>query len=194
MPAKEKGKCSVFLKKSDMYSETIGPTFNGLKTYPTKFGGCLTILSLIIVLSWLATQFSYIVLFNNATITSSRENIDPTNTGVNPLWNITSSQMILANKIFSLDDSVFPGDSAQYLSALYVMTEIDQDTLDVTFTYYNSTPCENVFFDQNDIRLSYLLGYNCPEVPEGSSIDDFFMPIQGSSSFLGVSDSFGYNF
>ena len=121
MPAKEKGKCSVFLKKSDMYSETIGPTFNGLKTYPTKFGGCLTILSLIIVLSWLATQFSYIVLFNNATFTRSIGAINPDGLAA-PLWNITSSQMILANKIFSLDDSVFPGDSAQYLSALYVMT------------------------------------------------------------------------
>jgi hypothetical protein len=89
MPAKDKGKCSVFLKKTDMYSETIGPTFNGLKTYPTKFGGCLTILSFIIIMGWLAVQFSYIVLFNSSQITTSRANIDPLNNG-NPLWNITS--------------------------------------------------------------------------------------------------------
>jgi len=54
MPAKEKGKCSVFLKKIDMNSETIGPTFNGLKTYPTKYGGCLTIVSFIVIMGWLA--------------------------------------------------------------------------------------------------------------------------------------------
>lgn len=89
MPAKEKGKCSQFLKKTDMYSETIGPTFNGLKTYPTKFGGCLTIMSFIIILAWLSAQFSYVVLRNNSTITNSKENIDPLNTG-NPVWNITA--------------------------------------------------------------------------------------------------------
>ena len=72
MSVKEKGKCSVFLKKADIYAETIGPTFNGLKTYPTKFGGGLSIMSFIIIMGWMALQISYIVLFNNATVTSSR--------------------------------------------------------------------------------------------------------------------------
>ena len=54
MPAKEKGKCSVFLKKIDMNSATIGPTFNGLKTYPTKYGGFLTIVSFMAIMGWLA--------------------------------------------------------------------------------------------------------------------------------------------
>ncbi len=153
MPAKAKGKCSVFLKKTDMYSETIGPTFNGLKTYPTKFGGCLTILSLIITMGWLAVQFSYIVLFNNSQITTSRANIDPNNTNTPPLWNITSKQMIVANSIFTLNTDVFPNDTASYLTALYVTTEFDPVTFNPNFTYYNSTDCANVFSNPNDIRL-----------------------------------------
>jgi hypothetical protein len=89
-----------------------------------------------------------------------------------------------------MSDDVFPNDYASYVSALYVTTKIT-DAGDITFTYYNSTDCENVFPDPDDVRLTYLYGYSCPDVP---NIDDFFMPIQGSSSFLGLSDQFGYNF
>ena len=192
MPAKEKGKFSVFLKKTDIYSVTIGPTFNGLKKYPTKFGGGLSIMSLIIILGWLAIQFKYIVLFEKPVISSNRQNIDPDNSGTSPLWNINSTQMIAANNIFSLDDSVFPNDTASYLSALYMVTQYDMLTFEPSYSYYNSTPCENVM-SINDTRLDYLNGYTCPDV---TNINDFLIPIQGSSSFMGLGKmtEAGYNF
>ncbi len=77
------------------------------------------------------------------------------------------------------------------MSALYVTTTISDTTDGISFKYYNSTLCNNVFPDPDDIRLTYLSGYYCPDVP---NIDDFYMPIQGSSSFLGLSEQFGYNF
>lgn len=77
------------------------------------------------------------------------------------------------------------------MSALYVTTEIGAETGEITFTYYNSTDCENVFPDPDDVRLTYLSGYSCPDVP---NIDDFFMPIQGSDTFLGFNLAFANDF
>ena len=57
------------------------------------------------------------------------------------------------------------------------------DEGNVVYTYYNSTPCENLFYE-GDPRLYWLEGSTCPDVPE---IDNFNFGIQGSSNFLGVS-------
>ena len=76
------------------------------------------------------------------------------------------------------------------MSALYVTTNTDDDGYR-TFKYYNSTDCSDVFPDKNDTRLRYLKDYTCPDVP---NIDDFFMPIQGSDTFLGVSQAFANDF
>jgi len=69
MPAKEKGKCSIFLKKSDLYADNIAPTFNGLKTYPTKIGGVLSWLTFLAMMSWLSAQFVNVVFFKHPIIT-----------------------------------------------------------------------------------------------------------------------------
>jgi len=53
MHTNQQGKCKKFLKNTDMFSEPIGPTFNGLKTYPTIIGGVLTIVTTLILLCWL---------------------------------------------------------------------------------------------------------------------------------------------
>lgn len=91
MPAKEKGTCSIFLKKTDSYSVNISPTFNGLKTYPTALGGGLTILSILVLMFWLVFQLINVFAFTHPTISVSRQNIDPKNTQQSPLWNITAS-------------------------------------------------------------------------------------------------------
>jgi len=79
MPAKEKGKCSIFLKKSDNYAVSIAPTFNGLKTYPTKIGGVLSWITILILMGWLSAQFVNVVFFNHPTILVGKQNIDPKN-------------------------------------------------------------------------------------------------------------------
>ena len=61
MQAKQKGKCSIFLKKSDFYAVSVAPTFNGLKTYPTKIGGVLSWVTFTVLLAWLVTQFYHVV-------------------------------------------------------------------------------------------------------------------------------------
>jgi len=72
MPAKQQGKCSIFLKKTDMYSEPIGPTFNGLKSYPTIIGGVLTITTTLLLLGWIAMQVSYVVVEKHGSIIISK--------------------------------------------------------------------------------------------------------------------------
>jgi len=64
--------------------------------------------------------------------------------------------MIVANSLTSLDfnNNVFEQDIYYYFSAVYVVSYIDGENL--SYKYYNSTPCENVFPNQNDTRLLYL--------------------------------------
>jgi hypothetical protein len=47
-------RCSVFLKKRDKYALPINLTYNGLKMYPTAVGGCLSIFSNLLILTFLA--------------------------------------------------------------------------------------------------------------------------------------------
>ena len=77
MPSNKKGTCSIFLKKTDSYSVNIGPTFNGLKTYPTSLGGVLTIGTFLVITFWLVIQLFNVVAFTHPTISVSRQNIDP---------------------------------------------------------------------------------------------------------------------
>jgi len=81
---RKKGKISIFLKRSDIYAQTIGPTFNGLRYYPTKCGGWLTILSVLIVVGYFAAQVGNIVLYKYPKVNSRTQQVDQ---GV---WNITS--------------------------------------------------------------------------------------------------------
>ena len=81
---RKKGKISIFLKRSDIYAQTIGPTFNGLRYYPTKCGGSLTILSVLIVLGYVAAQVGNIVLYKYPKVSLRTQPID------HEAWNITS--------------------------------------------------------------------------------------------------------
>ena len=58
-------KCAVFLKKRDLYSQSINLTYNGLKKYPTVVGGLLTILTTLIVMTWLSLNVMEIINFDN---------------------------------------------------------------------------------------------------------------------------------
>jgi len=58
-------KCAVFLKKRDRYSQSINLTYNGLKKYPTVVGGLLTILTTLIVMTWLSLNVMAIINFDN---------------------------------------------------------------------------------------------------------------------------------
>ena len=118
MEKSAKGGWTSCLKKTDIYATSIGPTYNGLKTYPTTYGGCLSILSYIVILGWLVFQLLLVFLWSG-TISLTTSPIDPDNLG-NPLWNITSQQMIIANSIYSFNDTVFPEPYDQYLSTLYI--------------------------------------------------------------------------
>ena len=49
-------KCNQFFLKRDLYANPINLTYNTKKNYQTAYGGVLTIISAIIVISWLAAQ------------------------------------------------------------------------------------------------------------------------------------------
>jgi len=69
MPTKEKGKCSIFLKKSDNYALSITPTYNGLKTYPSKIGGVMSWITFLILMSWVVSGIFGVVTLRWPTIT-----------------------------------------------------------------------------------------------------------------------------
>jgi len=97
MSVKEKGKCGIFLKRTDMFSAPIGPTFNGLKNYPTKVGGVLTIVTGLLLLMWTAVQVFDIWVYKKGTTTVSKASIYTDDSLANPVWKINSKQMIVAN-------------------------------------------------------------------------------------------------
>ena len=51
-----RGGLTSCLKKADIYATSITPTYKGLKTYPTTYGGLLSILTFVIILGWLTLQ------------------------------------------------------------------------------------------------------------------------------------------
>jgi len=53
----------VFLRKRDKYAQPINLTYNQLKTYPSACGGCLSIVSTLVILLWLSLQIKNIVLY-----------------------------------------------------------------------------------------------------------------------------------
>jgi len=55
-----------------MFSESIGPTYNGLKAYPTMTGGVLTIVVMLILLSWLGLQLSFVAYEEKGKITNTK--------------------------------------------------------------------------------------------------------------------------
>jgi len=75
--------------------------------------------------------------------------------------------MIFANRLRSLDYSKNKFDKSidYYFAAVYVNTEtyLDENGIPTpNFTYYNSTPCRDLFPDKNDIQYQYLQDWNCP--------------------------------
>jgi len=140
----------------------IGPTFNGLRFYPTKCGGSLTILSALIVVAYLAAQISNIVLSRYPSVISRFQNIPE------EAWNITSDQMLLANAVFTSNATIFPGSMDQYLSTVFVTTSSVENNK-ANLTYYNATFCQNVL-EQDDPRYEGLYNFNCPDVPD---LDNF---------------------
>jgi hypothetical protein len=91
-----KARWNSCLKKTDIYATSISPTYNGLKTYPTIYGGSLSILSYIIVLGWLIYQFLLIWVWKEATIKMYGSTIS-NNTISAPTWEINSRQMLITN-------------------------------------------------------------------------------------------------
>ena len=111
------------LKKADIYATSISPTYNGLKKYPTTYGGLLSILSFVIILGWLTLQSLNIWAFKVGDISWGSSSLSSGNS-MRPLWNINSTQMITTNRIFSLNTTIFkvPDNKSfdQYLTTLYV--------------------------------------------------------------------------
>ena len=51
----------VFLRKRDNLARPINLTYNHLKTYPSACGGCLSIVSTLLVLTYLAVNILLVV-------------------------------------------------------------------------------------------------------------------------------------
>ena len=84
----------VFLRKRDKYALPINLTYNELKTYPTSCGGCLSMISNILILTWLALHIKDILMYKH-TFTSTLT-LD-VKAGVDPVWNVTTQDILLAS-------------------------------------------------------------------------------------------------
>ena len=77
----------VFLRKRDKYSLPINLTYNELKTYPTACGGCLSMISNLLILTWLALHIKDIVLYKHTINTAESLELQA---GLDPVWNTTT--------------------------------------------------------------------------------------------------------
>ena len=92
-----RGGLTSCIKKADIYATSITPTYNGLKTYPTAYGGLLSIFSFVVILGWLTIQSVNIWFSKKGALSSySKPNLD-SDGNQNPLWNITFDDMIITN-------------------------------------------------------------------------------------------------
>jgi hypothetical protein len=53
-----KKKCTIFLKRSDLYALPVSLTYNSINNYPTQLGGVFSIVSFVIIACWLALNIS----------------------------------------------------------------------------------------------------------------------------------------
>ncbi len=141
------------LKKTDIYATSISPTYNGLKTFPTTYGGCLSILSYIIVLGWLTYQFLLIWVLKEGTISVYGSTVSDSSES-SSLWKITSQEMLITNNLTSYNNDIFKEPYYRYLTVLYIQTYNNEDN-SITQNYYNSKPCNEVL-SEDDPRLSLL--------------------------------------
>jgi len=153
-------RCSVFLRKRDKYALPINLTYNGLKTFPTSTGGILSIMSTMIILSWLVFNIMSILHFEH-TVSQSLE-VASIAGEAGPIWSITPNQTTLATKLLTSNSTMFPGDIRQYIDAIYMQESYDSAGKPV-FTYYNATNCSKII-DVEDSRYPLLDTWLCPDI------------------------------
>jgi hypothetical protein len=84
-----------------------------------------------------------------------------------PVYDVTNQQILMAHYMASVNKTAFPGDITNYLSAVYWQESYDQSG-NTTFTYYNSTLCQNVI-PADDPRYNGLVDAFCPDMPAYST-------------------------
>ena len=134
-------KCNVLLKRVDVYALPVNLTYNGISSYPTTAGGVFSIISFVILAVWFGVQVYKTVSYS---FSYQTYNFDIIVAGEpRPVFDITQQQVTLANVLLTTNKTVFPDPISQYLSVVYAQQSYDQNH-DVTWTYYNSTLCQNV--------------------------------------------------
>ena len=163
-------RCTIFLKKRDYYALPVNITYDGLKTFPTSTGGILSMLSTILLGSWLIFNVFNILNFKY-TLSSSLEVVSIAGSD-NSIWSINLNQTIMAFQMFTSNTAVFPGNVTQYISAIYMQESYNEtDNNQTTFTYYNATNCANLAFvgDSESVKLIEK-GWMCPNLT-GANIE-----------------------
>lgn len=143
------------LKGRDAHAREISLTYNQSKTYPSACGGFLTILSTLLILVWLAVQIKDIVHRKHTTTTNLTLNVTA---GVdNTPWNMTDSDLLIANWVLTSNKTLFPNEVESYIGRIYVQESYLPDGTS-TFTYFNSTPCQSII-PEDDYRFKVLKDY-----------------------------------
>jgi hypothetical protein len=158
-------KCNALLKRADVYALPVNLTYNGISSYPTTVGGVFSIISFVIIAVWFGVQVYKTVSYSFAWQTY---NFDIIVAGQpRPVFDITQEQVILANVLIASNKTIFPEKINQYLSVVYAQQSYDQIG-NVTWTYYNSTLCQNVI-PESDLRYNDLFDWSCPDWSPDSS-------------------------
>jgi len=63
MEEEKVNKWSAFWKRRDRYAVPINLTYNQLNRYPTIYGGYLSVLSMVLLMTWLAVNILNIVQY-----------------------------------------------------------------------------------------------------------------------------------
>ena len=153
MPRK-KGGWNI-LRRVDRYADPINLTFNQKKVFQTPSGGCLTIISAIVLLTWFSMQVinTLQVQYDLSTKTNQLE-IDPT-TGQFPVFEIDPQSFVFAVKGIVLnpesvasDDSYLTQDEvAQYFSVVFEQYTFEAESNQPVRAYYPAMNCSYLELD-----------------------------------------------
>jgi hypothetical protein len=93
----KKGACAKFLSSKDMYAKPINLSYNYKKKYPTTCGGIMTMITLLFMVHWLASQILGTIKSNYTEHTQLSLMPDANSNSEAPVLNITSKELIVAH-------------------------------------------------------------------------------------------------
>ena len=115
-------RASSFFKGFDRYAQSVNLKYKKAGSFKTSCGGIATIISFLILLSWIIVDF-FDVYVGESFDTTISQSYTPFENGAYPLYHITQNELFIMYKLRDLSGAL-GDDLDQYVTGLWVQYTI----------------------------------------------------------------------